>query len=58
MNTENLIITLGKEGSLIYDGNNLATQNSFKSEIVDTIGAGTTEIQKNTIAKKALNLPL
>jgi alkylation response protein AidB-like acyl-CoA dehydrogenase len=31
---------------------------SYRSTLVDTIGAGTTEIQKNTIAKKALNLPL
>lgn len=31
---------------------------SYRSTLVDTIGAGTTEIQKNTIAKKALKLPL
>ncbi len=31
---------------------------SYRSTLVDTIGAGTTEIQKNTIAKKSLNLPL
>ncbi len=31
---------------------------SYRSTLVDTIGAGTTEIQKNTIAKKSLNLPI
>ena len=31
---------------------------SYRSTLVDTIGAGTTEIQQNTIAKKALKLPL
>jgi 3-oxocholest-4-en-26-oyl-CoA dehydrogenase alpha subunit len=31
---------------------------SYRSTLVDTIGAGTTEIQKNTIAKKSLKLPL
>ena len=31
---------------------------SYRSTLVDTIGAGTTEIQKNPIAKKSLKLPL
>ena len=31
---------------------------SYRGTLVDTIGAGASEIQKNTIAKKALNLPL
>ena len=42
LNTENLYITLGSTGSLFYDGKNLTRHESFKSEIVDTIGAGDT----------------
>lgn len=42
LNAENLFITLGNSGSLFYDGNKLARHPSFKSDIVDTIGAGDT----------------
>jgi bifunctional ADP-heptose synthase (sugar kinase/adenylyltransferase) len=42
LNTENLYVTLGNKGSLHYNGINLLRQNSYKSEVVDTIGAGDT----------------
>jgi bifunctional ADP-heptose synthase (sugar kinase/adenylyltransferase) len=42
LNTDNLFITVGSEGSLFYDGNGLTRHGSYKSEIVDTIGAGDT----------------
>jgi len=42
LNTENLFITLGSSGSLFYDGATLLQHESFKSDIVDTIGAGDT----------------
>lgn len=40
--TEHLFITLGSEGSLSYNGEHLMKHESFKSDIVDTIGAGDT----------------
>ncbi|MBL7699629.1 MAG: hypothetical protein JNK79_15795 [Chitinophagaceae bacterium] len=42
MSAENLFITVGSQGSIFYDGKNLLRHNSFKSDIVDTIGAGDT----------------
>jgi bifunctional ADP-heptose synthase (sugar kinase/adenylyltransferase) len=42
MSAEYLFITVGNQGSLYYDGKTLLRHNSFKSEIVDTIGAGDT----------------
>lgn len=42
LSTEKLFITIGNQGSIFYDGHNLLRHNSFKSEIVDTIGAGDT----------------
>ncbi|MES1181627.1 MAG: PfkB family carbohydrate kinase, partial [Flavobacterium sp.] len=42
LNTENLFITLGSTGSLFYNGQSLLRHDSFKSDIVDTIGAGDT----------------
>lgn len=53
---------LGREGLFRkeYEGShaNGKWEWSYRSTLVDTIGAGTTEIQKNTIAKKSLKLPL
>ena len=53
---------LGREGLFTkeYDKShaNGKWEWSYRSTLVDTIGAGTTEIQKNTIAKKSLKLPL
>jgi len=40
LNADKLFITLGSGGSMFYDGSNLKRHPSFKSEIVDTIGAG------------------
>ncbi len=42
LNTENLFVTLGGKGSLHYNGSIIQRNPSFKSEIVDTIGAGDT----------------
>lgn len=42
LSAENLFITLGSQGSLFYNGKTLLRHNSFKSEIIDTIGAGDT----------------
>lgn len=40
LNTEHLFITLGKEGALFTDGQQITRKPSFKTEIIDTIGAG------------------
>lgn len=42
INANNLFVTLGKRGSAFTDGNQIHFQNSFRSKIVDTIGAGDT----------------
>jgi len=39
---EKLFLTLGKRGSVYYDGSNYVHQDVFKGQIVDTIGAGDT----------------
>lgn len=39
---DKLFLTLGKGGSLYYDGHNYVNQPMFRSEVVDTIGAGDT----------------
>jgi len=40
LSTEHLFVTTGKEGSVYTDGKNISRQSSFKTQIVDTIGAG------------------
>lgn len=42
LNSKYLFVTTGKTGSCFYDGNSYYKQPVFKSEIVDTIGAGDT----------------
>lgn len=42
LQSENLIITLGTKGSIFYNGEKLVRKGVFKSDIVDTIGAGDT----------------
>ena len=42
MSADNLFITVGSQGSIYYNGKSLQRHNSFKSEIIDTIGAGDT----------------
>jgi sugar/nucleoside kinase (ribokinase family) len=39
---DKLFLTLGKKGSVYYDGSNYVHQDVFKGDIVDTIGAGDT----------------
>ena len=42
INCDDLFVTLGGKGALLTDGNNVYRQPVFKSNIVDTIGAGDT----------------
>ncbi len=42
INSQHMFVTLGSSGSLHADENTIARQKSFKSTIVDTIGAGDT----------------
>jgi sugar/nucleoside kinase (ribokinase family) len=40
LNTEQLFVTVGKQGSVFTDGNTIYRQERYKTQIVDTIGAG------------------
>lgn len=42
LNTSDLFVTTGKEGSFYCDGKSVVNQKTFKCEVVDTIGAGDT----------------
>lgn len=42
LNTDNLFVTTGKSGAFFTNGKNVRNQVSFKTKIVDTIGAGDT----------------
>jgi bifunctional ADP-heptose synthase (sugar kinase/adenylyltransferase) len=42
LNCENLFVTTGKSGSTFTNGENVITHPSFKTEVIDTIGAGDT----------------
>jgi len=42
INSDHMFITLGSQGSLYTNGKRVVRQSSFKSQIVDTIGAGDT----------------
>jgi len=42
LNTENLFVTTGKSGAFYTNGSSVKNQSSFKTKIVDTIGAGDT----------------
>lgn len=42
INSEHMFVTLGSSGSLYTNGSRIVRQPSFKSQIVDTIGAGDT----------------
>ena len=55
LNTEKLFITLGSKGSFFYDGKNMQTHHSYKSNIVDTIGAGDTYFAFSCIASHVLD---
>lgn len=39
-----VIVTLGEEGSLYYDGQNYEVVSGYKSEVLDTVGAGDSHI--------------
>ncbi|MBS1635475.1 MAG: hypothetical protein JST26_06090 [Bacteroidetes bacterium] len=42
LNTEHLFVTTGKQGAVYTNGNDIEKRMSFKTNIVDTIGAGDT----------------
>ena len=42
MNAESLFVTIGEDGSILTDGKKVFNQSCFKTNIVDTIGAGDT----------------
>lgn len=42
INSDHMFVTLGSGGSLYSNGNEIVRQKSFRSQIVDTIGAGDT----------------
>jgi bifunctional ADP-heptose synthase (sugar kinase/adenylyltransferase) len=42
INSDHMFVTLGSSGSLHTNGNSIVRQKSFRSQIVDTIGAGDT----------------
>ncbi|MBS1652571.1 MAG: hypothetical protein JSU07_11240 [Bacteroidetes bacterium] len=42
LNCENLFVTTGKSGATYTNGKKVDTQSSFKTQIIDTIGAGDT----------------
>jgi len=42
INAEHLFLTLGREGSVYFDGENYYRQDIFRGPVVDTIGAGDT----------------
>jgi bifunctional ADP-heptose synthase (sugar kinase/adenylyltransferase) len=42
LNCDDLFVTAGRAGSIFTDGQRVKNQSSFKTEIVDTIGAGDT----------------
>jgi bifunctional ADP-heptose synthase (sugar kinase/adenylyltransferase) len=55
--TEELYVTTGKEGSVYTDGKEIHRQGSFKTQIVDTIGAGDAFFGFSALSS-ALNLPV
>lgn len=56
LDTEHLLLTLGGKGSVHTNGTQVTKHGAFKSEIVDTIGAGDTFYGFSTLAAH-LNLP-
>lgn len=42
LNTDNLFVTTGRSGSTYTDGKSFTSQSSYKTEVLDTIGAGDT----------------
>lgn len=56
LDTKELFVTTGKKGSVYTDGKIIHRQGSFKTEIVDTIGAGDAFFGFSAICS-ALNLP-
>lgn len=44
MNQNRIIVTLGNEGAICWDGQNLVQAPAIKAQVVDTIGAGDSHI--------------
>jgi sugar/nucleoside kinase (ribokinase family) len=63
LNTKYLFVTTGKTGSCFFDGSSFYRQPVYKSDIVDTIGAGDTFFSFASLIsvlpdpKKYLNIP-
>ncbi len=55
LNCENLFITIGKQGAIYTNGNMIVRQHIFKSQIIDTIGAGDTFFAFSCIASNIMN---
>lgn len=56
LDTKELFVTTGKEGSVYTDGNQIYRHGSYKTQIVDTIGAGDAFFGFSALAS-ALRLP-
>lgn len=57
LNTRELFVTTGKQGSVFTDGVNIHRHGSYKTQIVDTIGAGDAFFGFSALCS-ALSLPL
>lgn len=57
LDTKELFVTTGKQGSVFTDGKNINRQGSFKTQIVDTIGAGDAFFGFSALCS-ALDLPI
>ncbi len=57
LKTEELFVTTGKQGSVYSNGNEIHRQPSYKTEIVDTIGAGDAYFGFSALCS-ALDLPV
>jgi bifunctional ADP-heptose synthase (sugar kinase/adenylyltransferase) len=55
LNTDFLFVTTGSKGSFFYDGKNVHQQSVYKSNIVDTIGAGDTFFSFASLVSKLEN---
>ena len=50
INTEHLFVTLGRRGSCLTDGKRVIRQDSYRTDVVDTIGAGDTFFAFSSLA--------
>lgn len=55
LNSQNLFITLGKQGSIFTNGNEIIREPIYKSQVIDTIGAGDTFFAFSCLASHIKN---